>query len=259
MSRPRLAARLDVKGSNLIKGIHLEGLRVVGDPEQFAQHYYEDGVDEIIYMDCVASLYGRNNLMDVVNSTSTKVFVPLTVGGGLRSCEDIREVLRAGADKVTINTAATQRPELITEVAERFGAQCMVLGIEAKRRRDGGWDAFVDNGREPAGLDVIEWAKQAVSLGAGEILLTSVDQEGTMKGFDLELVKAVSAVVSVPVAASGGAGSVQDCLDAYASGADVVAVASIAHFGKVKFQEIRAAAVQAGIPLRSIWDAKIDA
>ena len=225
MANIRLIARLDIKGPNLIKGIHLEGLRVVGDPQQYAQDYYQAGVDELIYMDIVASLYGRNNLADIVKRTAENVFVPLTVGGGVRSGDDVRTLLRAGADKVAINTAATRRPELITEVAHKFGSQCMVLSIEAKRSSPGKWEAYIDNGREHTGLDVVEWARRGVELGAGEILLTSVDQEGTRKGFDCHLVEAVSSAVSIPVIASGGMGSSDHLVDAVRAGADAVAMA----------------------------------
>src|SRR4051794_2997384 len=172
----RLIARLDIKGPNLIKGIHLEGLRVIGDPQLHARRYYEQGADELIYMDIVASLYGRNSLHDIVRRAVHDVFVPLTVGGGLRSAEDVRDMLRAGADKVAINTAAVKRPELIRESARKFGSQCMVLSIEAKRVGEERWEAYTDNGRERTGLDVVEWAKRGVELGAGEVLVTSVDQ-----------------------------------------------------------------------------------
>ena len=171
MISTRLIARLDVKGTNLIKAIHLEGLRVVGDPQIFAQRYYEAGADELIYMDAVASLYGRNKLAAIVKHTSQNIFIPLTVGGGIRSVEDVKDLLRNGADKIAINTAAIQRPELITEVARQFGSQCMVLSIEAKQTSNFCWEAYTDNGRERTGIDAIEWAKKGVSLGAGEILL----------------------------------------------------------------------------------------
>src|SRR6478609_312410 len=198
MKRIRLIPRLDIKGPNLIKGIHLEGLRKIGDPQEHARRYYEQGADELIYMDIVASLYGRNSLVDIISRTARDVFIPMTVGGGVRSVDDVRELLRAGADKVAINTAAVRRPELITEVSQAFGSQCMVLSIEAKRTTGGKWTAYTDNGREHTGLDVVEWARRGVELGAGEIMLTSVDQEGTRKGFDVELVRQVSTAASVP-------------------------------------------------------------
>ena len=247
----RLIARLDVKGPNLIKGIHLEGLRVIGDPQVFATRYYEAGADELIYIDIVASLYGRNSLGDIVARTARDVFVPLTVGGGLRSVEDVRAMLRAGADKVAINTAAIRRPALVTEIAEHFGSQCMVLGIEAKRSGAGKWEAFTDNGREPTGLDVVEWCRRGQALGAGEILLTSIDQEGTRKGMDTSLITAVTNAVTIPVIASGGVGSAKHATDAFAHGADAVAMADILHYGRISFTDVRDAAVAAGLRVRT--------
>ena len=248
----RLIARLDIKGPNLIKGIHLEGLRVVGDPQQFARRYYEQGADELIYIDIVASLYQRNSLTDIVSRTARDVFIPMTVGGGLRSVDDVRDMLRAGADKVAINTAAVRRPELITEVSRRFGSQCMVLGIEAKKRPGGnGWEAFTDNGREHTGLDVVEWAKRATELGAGEILLTSVDQEGTRKGFDVALVKAVVEATNIPVIASGGMGSLEHLAEVcQRGGADAVAMADVLHYNRLDIPGIRAYARGQGLSVR---------
>lgn len=252
MMPTRLIPRLDVKGKNLIKGIHLEGLRVIGDPQTFARKYYEDGADELLYVDVVASLYGRNSLHDIVRRTAQDVFVPLTVTGGLRTVDDVREMLRAGADKVGINTAATKRPELIREVARKFGSQCMVLSIEAKRTSAGKWEAFTDNGREPTGLDVVEWAQRGVELGAGEILLTSVDQEGTREGFDTALISAVASVVPVPVIASGGMGQTSDIDKAVRDGqASAVAMADILHYGRATLADIRAAAREAHLDVRN--------
>lgn len=250
MRNNRLIARLDVKGPNLIKGIHLEGLRVIGDPQAYATRYYKQGADELIYIDIVASLYGRNSLGDIVSRTAREVFVPLTVGGGLRSVDDVRMMLRAGADKVAINTAAIRRPELVTEIAQCFGSQCMVLGIEAKRNGTGKWECFTDNGREYTGFDVIEWSKRAYELGAGEILLTSVDQEGTRKGFDTALIEAVTNAVPIPVIASGGMGSSDHMIDAFGHGADAVAMADILHYDRMAIPEIRQAALAAGLPVR---------
>lgn len=250
MRNARLIARLDVKGANLIKGIHLEGLRVIGDPQDYARRYYEQGADELVYIDIVASLYGRNSLGDIVSRAARDVFVPLTVGGGLRSVDDVRTMLRAGADKVAINTAAIRRPELITEVAQTFGSQCMVLGIEAKRSGPGTWEAFTDNGRESTGVDVVEWCTRAASLGAGEILLTSVDQEGTRKGFDTVLVEAVTSAVSIPVIASGGMGSTAHMTQAFSAGADAVAMADVLHYNRMAIPEIRLAALDAGLNVR---------
>lgn len=247
----RLIARLDVKGANLIKGIHLEGLRVVGDPQVFAQRYYEAGADELIYMDVVASLYGRNSLTDIVKHTAQNIFIPLTVGGGVRSQEDVKALLRSGADKVAINTAAIQRPELITEIAQQFGSQCMVLSIEAKRISEHKWEAYTDNGRERTGIDVVEWARKGVALGAGEILLTSVDQEGTGKGFDLNLNQAISEAVPVPVIASGGMGKVDHLLEVIQTGkVSAVAMANVLHYDRISFDQMREAAIDNEIPMR---------
>jgi cyclase len=251
MHRVRLIPRLDIKGPNLIKGIHLEGLRVIGNPQEYARRYYEQGADELLYVDVVASLYGRNSLHDIVKHTADDIFVPLTVTGGIRSVDDVKEMLRSGADKIGVNTAATKRPELIREIAQKYGSQCMVLSIEAKRVGEGRWEAYTDNGRERTGLDVIEWAQRAVELGAGEILLTSVDQEGTREGYDVALVRAVSAVVSVPVIASGGMGSATDAVRVVKEGhADAVAMADVLHYKRLTLADIRGAAASAGIEVR---------
>lgn len=247
----RLIARLDIKGPNLIKGIHLEGLRVMGFPGEHALRYYLQGVDELVYMDCVASLYGRNHLGDIVKSAAKDIFVPMTVGGGIRSVDDVTQILRAGADKVAVNTAAVANPRLITEIAHRFGSQCMVLSIEAKQVGPDQWEVYTDNGRERTGLDVIEWLKRGVAMGAGEVLLTSVDREGTRKGFDIALVRAVTAEVSVPVIASGGMGKPEDLLEVVREGgADAVAMADILHYNRAEIGEIRAVAEVAGLGVR---------
>lgn len=252
MASIRLIPRLDIKGPNLIKGIHLEGLRIIGDPQVYARRYYEEGADELLYMDIVASLYGRNSLTDIIRRAVQDVFVPMTVGGGIRSVDDVKALLRVGADKIAINTAAVKRPELLREVSQRFGSQCMVLSIEAKRVSEGRWEAYTDNGRERTGLDVVQWAMQAVELGAGEILLTSVDQEGTRKGFDLALIQAVSTSVPVPVIASGGMGTVDHLVEAVNVGrADAVALADVLHYGRMTLQEIRSSAAEAGLKVRA--------
>ncbi len=227
---PRLIARLDIKAPNLVKGIQLEGLRVMGDPAEHALRYYSQGIDELLYIDIVASLYGRNNLTDLVARTAAEVFVPLTVGGGIRSTDDIYKLLRAGADKVSINTAAVARPELLREAAQTFGSQCVVLSVEAKRTAPGKWEAYTDNGREKTGLDAVEWIRRAVDLGAGEVLLTSVDMEGTRRGFDLELIRAVAPLIAVPVIACGGPGSAEDVAKGLDAKADAVALASLFHY-----------------------------
>ena len=247
---PRVIARLDVKAPNLVKGIQLEGLRVIGDPAQHAIVYYEAGIDELVYIDIVASLYQRNNLLDLVEKTARRIFVPLTVGGGVRSHGDAQRLLRAGADKIAINTAALQRPGLIKECAESFGAQCVVVSIEAKRQPDGSYEAYTDNGRERTGKNAITWAKQAVELGAGELLITSVDKEGTKKGFDLELIKAIGPNVSVPVIASGGAGTIDDVLNVIHAGADAVAVAALLHYKLETVGSLKAGLAARGIEVR---------
>ncbi len=234
----RIIPRLDIKGPNLVKGIHLEGLRVLGKPEAFARYYYENGADELIFMDVVASLYRRNSLLDIVQKTSREIFIPLTVGGGLRSVEDIRAVLRAGADKVSINTAAIQRPELIREASRAFGSSTIVVCIEAIKNPNGIYEAYVDYGRQRTNVNALEWAVRAVELGAGELLVTSIDREGTGEGFDLELTRIIAQSVSVPVIASGGAGKIDHVYEVIAEGkADAVCLASLLHYHFIKFYQ----------------------
>lgn len=227
----RIIPRLDIKGPNLVKGIHLEGLRVMGKPEQFARFYYEQGADELVYVDVVASLYERNSLHDIIERTAREVFIPLTVGGGLRTLEDIRDVLRAGADKVSLNTAAIKNPQIIQDASRKFGSSTILISIEAIRQPDGRYLAYTDNGREHTGVEVLAWARRVEELGAGEIMLTSIDREGTGKGFDVELTKAVSRAVTIPVIACGGAGEIDHIRQVIADAdADAVAVASLLHY-----------------------------
>ena len=237
----RIIPRLDIKGPNLVKGIHLEGLRVLGKPQDFADYYYKHGADELIYQDAVASLYGRNSLLDIIERTATRIFIPLTVGGGLRSVDDIRTVLRAGADKVSINTAAVARPELIRESVLAFGSSTIVVSIEAIKNPDGSYETYVDYGRESTGVDAVEWASQAVELGAGELLVTSIDRDGTGKGYDLELTRQIAEAVPVPVIALGGAGRLEDIYDVIHEGrTDAVSLASMLHYDFIhqyQFQE----------------------
>lgn len=231
MKNIRIIPRLDIKGPNLVKGIHLEGLRVLGKPEDFAHYYYENGADELFFQDTVASLYDRNSLHDIITKTAKEIFIPLTVGGGLRTIDDIRNVLRAGADKVAINTAAIKNPKFIREASLKFGSSTIVVAIEAIKNTDGKYLAFSDNGREYSGLEVIAWAKKAEELGAGEIVITSVDKEGTGEGYDLELIKSVSEAVSIPVIAHGGVSTPENIVQAILFGkADAVAIASILHY-----------------------------
>ena len=251
--RIRIIPRLDIKGPNLIKGIHLEGLRVIGDPNKYAQEYYKAGADEIIYMDIVASLYGRNNLSDIVKKTVENIYIPITVGGGIRSLGDIKHILRSGADKVAINTAAIRNPNLLREASQCFGSQCIVLSIEAKKISPNTWEAYTDNGREKTGVNVIEWAQKAVSLGIGEILVTSVDQEGTQKGFDINLVKTLSNSVEVPVIASGGMGSLNDFEEVVRKGqADAVSMAHLIHYKKTDLITIRDFALKQNLGVREL-------
>jgi cyclase len=250
-SNIRLIARLDIKGPNLIKGVHLEGLRVMGSPNEHALRYYLQGADELIYLDCVASLYGRNHLGDIIRGAARDIFVPMTVGGGIRSVDDATQILRAGADKVAVNTAAVANPALISEIAQRFGSQCMVLSVEAKQVAPARWEVFTDNGREYTGLDVVEWVKKGVGLGAGEVLLTSIDREGTRQGFDIRLVRAVTREVAVPVIASGGMGEPTDVLAVVREGgADAVAMADILHYKRAVIGEVRAVAKSGGLNVR---------
>ena len=237
MLLPRLIARLDIKGKNVVKGVHMEGLRIVGQPQEMAQQYAEDA-DELLYIDTVASLYGRNQLKTLLEQTSENTFIPITVGGGIRSVEDVRELLRAGADKCAVNTAAIRDPDLIRRIADICGSQAIVVSIEAKRSSANSWEALTDNGRERTGRDAVAWAAHAVQLGAGEILLTSVDQDGTRRGFDLGLIRAVAERCPVPLVVSGGMGCVEHALQAFQAGADAVAMASVLHYGKLTIQEV---------------------
>lgn len=231
----RIIPRLDIKGPNLVKGINFEGLRVLGKPEDFARRYYLDGADELFYQDAVASLYQRNSLLEIVEQTAREIFIPLCVGGGLRSLEDISQVLRAGADKVAINTAAVQNPNIVAEAARRFGSSTVVVAVEAIRRPGGWYEALTDYGRENSGKDAVQWARQAAELGAGEIMITAIHAEGAGKGFDLELTRAVAEAVAVPVIAGGGAGRPEHVLEAIRQGrAEAVALAGILHYNAIR-------------------------
>ena len=250
MAGLRIIPRLDIKGPNLIKGIRLEGLRVVGDPHTFALRYYEAGADELVFMDIVASLYQRNSLSSIIARAADQIYIPITVGGGIRTLGDVDNMLRSGADKVAINTAAIARPGLITEIAQRFGAQCIVLSVEAKRIGPGRWEAYTDNGREHSGRDTLEWIDEAVGRGAGEVLLTAVDQEGTRKGLDIELLEAVNRKVNVPVIISGGFGDVQDLQRASDVGASGIAIADALHWQRTTLAQIKQQAHALGLEVR---------
>lgn len=248
MTRTRIIPRLDVKGDRLVKGVHFEGLRQLGDPAEFARRYYDDGADELLYMDVVASLYGRNSLLELVERTATDVFIPITVGGGIRSCADIRAALRAGADRVAINTAALRDPGLLPAAASEFGASTIVVAIEAKLRGKG-YEAYTDSGRERTGRDAVQWAIEA-SAHAGEILVSSIDRDGTGKGCDLALTRAIAEAVSVPVIAHGGIGSAADAAYAVAAGANGAAVASLLHYGKATITGLKGELAAAGVRCR---------
>ena len=231
MYKKRIIARVDVKNEFVIKGIHLEGLRKVGDPNEMAKKYYQDGVDEIIFMDAVAAYYDRNSLTNIIERACKDIFVPITVGGGIRKIEDIQIALNAGADKTAINTKAVQVPNFIKQASEVFGSQCIVSSIDVLKVGKDKWEVYTDNGREPTGLDAVDWAKKVEELGAGEIMLTSIDKEGTKKGFDIELNNKVSEAVNIPIISSGGAGDNKDVANVIEnSEIDAVAIASLLHY-----------------------------
>lgn len=235
MKTIRIIPRLDIKGPNLVKGIHLEGLRVLGKPEDFARYYYENGADELFYQDVVASLFERNSLNDLISNTAKEIFIPLTVGGGIRTIKNINSVLRAGADKVCINTAAIKNPDFIKEASQVFGSSTIVIAIEAIKQPDGCYLAYTDNGREHTGLEVVSWAKKVEELGAGEIVITSVDREGTGLGFDMELIQLVSEVISIPLIVHGGASDEANIATVIKEGkADAVALSSILHYNFIQ-------------------------
>ena len=235
----RLIARLDIKNGIVIKGIHLEGQRRIGDPVELARKYYADAVDEILMMDSVASLYGRSNLFHTISEACKTIFVPITMGGGIRTIEDVEQALAAGADKVAVNSALVNDPLLAEQIASVYGSQCLVGSIEAKRKGQG-WEAYINNGREPTGRDVVEWAKELEQRGAGELLVTSVDQEGTQRGFDVDLCASVEAAVRIPVVASGGAGKLEHLRQLEArTQLQGVAVASLLHYDKARVSELK--------------------
>jgi cyclase len=238
MKTVRVIPRLDIKGPNLVKGIHLEGLRVLGKPADFAKYYYEQGADELMFMDVVASLYERNSLHDIISETAKSIFIPITVGGGLRSIADIKAVLRAGADKVCLNTAAINNPQLIKEATRMFGSSTIVVAIEAIKETNGSYFAYTDNGREYTGIDVFEWAQKLDEMNVGEIVITSVDREGTGEGFDMELISKIASLVSMPVIAHGGAGKTEHVDRLFKeTNVDAVALSSLLHYHFIKTNE----------------------
>ena len=247
----RVIPCLDVDAGRVVKGVNFVGLRDAGDPVELAARYDQEGADELVFLDITASSDARDTIVDVVRHTAEEVFIPFTVGGGIRSVEDARRLLRAGADKVAVNTAAVQRPELVAEIAAEFGAQCVVVAIDSRADGRGGFEVFTHGGRKPTGIDVLGWAAQVAALGAGEILLTSMDRDGTRDGFDLPVTRAVSERVSIPVIASGGVGTLDHLVEGVVEGkADAVLAASIFHFGEFTVHEAKAHLARAGITVR---------
>ncbi len=251
MLAKRVIPCLDVDGGRVVKGVRFVDLRDAGDPAELAAAYDREGADELVFLDITASAEGRKTLLDAVSRTAEQVFIPLTVGGGVRDIQDMRALLRAGADKVSVNTAAVEHPELLRAGAETFGSQCVVLAVDARRRPEGGWEVYVKGGRVPTGLDALGWVERGVEMGAGEILLTSMDRDGTRLGYDLELLKEVGRRVPVPVVASGGAGELEHFyLAVTEGGADAVLAASLFHFGVFRVGEVKRYLAERGVPVR---------
>jgi imidazole glycerol-phosphate synthase subunit HisF len=253
MHYKRVIPCLDVDAGRVVKGTNFVDLRDAGDPVELAERYDAEGADELVFLDITATHEKRDTIVELARRTADNVFIPFTIGGGIRSVEDAQAVLDAGADKVSVNSAAVARPELIGELAEVFGAQCVVLAIDARGRDEGdGWEVYVAGGRTPTGRDTLEWVREGVERGAGEILLTSMDRDGTNDGYELALTRAVSEAVEVPVIASGGAGELEHLVDAVNAGADAVLCASIFHYGRYRVRDAKAAMADAGVPVRPI-------
>ncbi len=252
MNTKRIIPCLDVDRGRVVKGVKFLGIRDAGDPAECARAYHQQGADELVFLDITASAEARPILLEVVQKTAEEVFLPLPVGGGIRSVENARELLRAGADKVSLNTAAVQRPELISEVADAFGCQCVVLAIDARRRSSGGWEVTTHGGRQSTTLDALAWAREGVQRGAGEILLTSMDADGTKAGYDLELTRTITSSVTVPVIASGGAGTLEHFAEVLSpsAGADAALAASLFHFGELTVPQVKSYLKKKGIPVR---------
>lgn len=252
MLTKRIVPCLDVNMGKVVKGINFVNLKDVGDPVDIAQYYNKQGADEIVFLDITATYEKRKTLIDVVERTGEKVFIPLTVGGGISGIDDFKAILRAGADKISVNSAAIRNPNLIYEAADKFGSQCVVVAIDAKKRSEGsGWDVFIEGGRKNTGIDAIEWVKKVENLGAGEILLTSMDADGTKNGYDIELTKKVAESVNIPVIASGGCGSLEDFYDVFKdSGADAALAASLFHYGELEIKDVKEYLNKKNIPVR---------
>ena len=253
MYAKRIIPCLDVKNGRVVKGVNFVNLRDAGDPVERAVEYDKKGADELVLLDISATNEGRGTMIDIVSRVANSIFIPFTVGGGIRTTEDFKELLRAGADKISVNSAAVRNPDLINEAAYKFGSQCVVCAIDAKRREQGGWEVYLNGGRLPTGIDAVTWAQEAVSRGAGEILLTSMDCDGKKTGYDLELTRAVSERVGVPVIASGGAGALEHFYDALTVGkADAVLAASLFHFNEIPIETLKAYLSERGIPVRPV-------
>lgn len=251
MHTKRIIPCLDVKDGRVVKGINFLGLKEVGDPVELARQYYEQGADELVFLDITATNEKRETMRELVEAVAKEIFIPFTVGGGIRSLDDIRKLLLAGADKVSLNSAAVYDPQLIRTGADKFGSQCIVLAIDAKKRSDSGWNVYTQGGQKDSGLDLIEWVKEGQRLGAGEILLTSMDADGTQQGYDLEMLQAVQKVARVPLIASGGCGSLDDFKNVFlADAADAALAASLFHYGKLTVKEVKNALAEAGIAVR---------
>lgn len=253
MYAKRVIPCLDVKNGRVVKGISFVNLRDAGDPVECAVAYDKKGADELVLLDITATHEGRSTMVDIVTRVANSIFIPFTVGGGIRTTADFKELLRAGADKISVNSAAVRNPDLINEAAQKFGSQCVVCAIDAKRRAEGGWEVYLNGGRLPTGIDAVKWAQEAVSRGAGEILLTSMDCDGQKTGYDIALTKAVSESVGVPVIASGGAGALEHFSDALTVGkADAVLAASLFHFNKIPIADLKDYLQKQGIPVRPV-------
>lgn len=251
MKKIRIIPRLDIKGPNVVKGIHCEGLKVVGNPAKLANRYYNDGADEILCMDIVASLYQRNFDFDLLREIVKDIFIPITIGGGIRSINDINNALRAGADKVAINTHAIKNPYFILEAAKKFGSQCIVISVEAKKLPNGRWEAYTDGGREKTGIDAVDWVKKAIKLCAGEIIITSIDNDGTKKGYDLDLTKAIASISPIPIIAHGGADSVESFLKVLAHcRLDGLTAASVFHYNNLTISQVKEYLYSKKVPVR---------
>lgn len=251
MHTKRIIPCLDVKDGKVVKGINFVGLKEVGDPVELARQYYEQGADELVFLDITATNEERDTITELVSKVAAEIFIPFTVGGGIRTLEDIRKILLAGADKVSLNSAAVKNPQLIKEGAEKFGSQCIVLAIDAKKRADGGWNVYTAGGRYDTGIDLLDWVREGLSLGAGEILLTSMDADGTKQGYDLEMLHAVQKIAHVPLIASGGCGSLEDFKEVFLNdAADAALAASLFHYGELTVGQVKEALADVGVPVR---------